>query len=156
MVDPVARAGRGLAARVPALVLLVLALAYGFEASRIPYAFASDPLGPRAFPLGLSAVLALLAIAWAIRPGRAEPWPRGTSLLEVVALVALAFLTAWLFDRAGFLIAMALFCAGVAAMFRATLAQAIAAGIGQAVLWWVVFTKGLRIALPAGSWFTGS
>jgi len=77
-------------------------------------------------------------------------------LFEVVGLVALAFLTAWLFDRAGFLIAMALFCAGVAAMFRATLVQAIAGGIGQAVLWWVVFTKGLRIPLPTGSWFTGS
>jgi len=143
------RGGGGLAARLPALALLLLALAYGFEASRITYAFASDPLG-------LSAVLVLLAIAWAIRPGRAEPWPQGALLFEVVGLVALAFLAAWLFDRAGFLIATALFCAGVAAMFRATLVQAIATGVGQALLWWLVFAKGLRIALPTGSWFTGS
>ena len=155
-VDVTERGGGGLAARLPALALLLLALAYGFEASRITYAFASDPLGPRAFPLGLSAVLVLLAIAWAIRPGRAEPWPQGALLFEVVGLVALAFLTAWLFDRAGFLIATALFCAGVAAMFRATLVQAIATGVGQALLWWLVFAKGLRIALPTGSWFTGS
>lgn len=146
----------GFAARVPALVLFALALAYGFEASRIEYAFSSDPLGPRAFPLGLAGVLALLAIAWFVRPGPAEPWPRGTLLLQVVGLVALAFLAAWLFDRAGFLIAMGLFCAGVASMFRATPLQAIVTGVAQALLWWLVFAKGLRIPLPVGSWFTGS
>jgi len=153
---PRAAGESGFLPRLPALVLLVLALAYAFEAARIEYAFASDPLGPRAFPLGLSAVLVVLAIAWAIRPGRAEPWPQGALLFEVVGLVALAFLAAWLFDRAGFLIATGLFCAGVAAMFRATLAQAIATGVGQALLWWLVFTKGLRVPLPTGSWFTGS
>lgn len=146
---------RGVAARLPALLLLVLASAYGFEASRISYAFSSDPLGPRAFPLGLAGVLALLALAWLVRPGEAEPWPRGGLLLQVVGLVAQAFLCAWLFDRAGFLIAMGLFCTGVALLFRATPGQAIVTGAGHALLWWLVFAKGLRIPLPTGSWFTG-
>jgi putative tricarboxylic transport membrane protein len=148
--------GRGrIAARLPALVLLLLALAYGFEATRIEYAFSSDPLGPRAFPAGLALVLAVLALAWLVRPGEAEPWPRRGLLLEIVGLVALAFLCAWLFDRAGFLIATGLFCTGVALLFRATLGRAIAGGVAQALLWWLVFAKGLRIPLPTGSWFSG-
>lgn len=149
--------GRGrLAARVPALILLLLALAYGFEASRIAYAFSSDPLGPRAFPLGLAALLALLALAWLLRPGEAEPWPRGGLLARVVGLVALAFSCAWLFDRIGFLAAIGLLCAGVALLFRATVLQAILGGVVQAVLWWVVFAWGLRIPLPTGRWLAGS
>ncbi|MCS6877908.1 MAG: tripartite tricarboxylate transporter TctB family protein [Geminicoccaceae bacterium] len=151
-----ARDGFGWGERLPALVLFLVALAYGFAAARIEYAFSSDPLGPRVFPLGLAILLALLALAWFLRPGGAEPWPRGGLLVQTAGLVALAYLAAWLFDRAGFLIAMGVLCTGVALMFRATLRQALASGIAQAVLWWLVFAYGLRIPLPAGRWFTGS
>lgn len=153
-VEPRGTAGWG--ARVPALILLGLAAAYGLEASRIAYAFSSDPLGPRAFPLLLAGLLGLLALAWLARPGRADPWPRGALLLQSVGFVALAFLAAWLFDRAGFLVAIGLLCAGVALMFRASPLQALAAGVGQAVLWWLIFARGLRIPLPTGSWLAGS
>lgn len=149
-------AGTGWGARVPALVLLVLAILYGVAASRIEYAFSSDPLGPRAFPLLLAGLLALLAVAWAVWPGAAEPWPRGPLLLQSVGLLALAFLGAWLYDRAGFPVATVLVCTGVALMFRARLWQAILCGVGNAALWWVLFVYGLKIALPRGSWFGGS
>ncbi len=148
--------GSGWPGRVPAVVLLALALAYGYEAARIPYAFSSDPLGPRAFPLLLAGLLTLLALAWLVRPGRADPWPRGLLLLECVGLVALAFLAAWLFDRAGFLSATGLLATGVAVLFGATPLRAVATGVGLALFWWVVFVWGLRIPLPTGSWFAGS
>lgn len=137
------------------MVLLALAVAYGVGALRIEFAFSSDPLGPRAFPLLLSAALALLALVWAIRPGEAEPWPRGGLLLQCLALVALAFLGAWLYERAGFLAATAIVCAGVALLFRATLGQAVLCGLGNAGLWWVVFVLGLEIPLPRGAWLGG-
>lgn len=143
-------------ARVPALVLFLFAVALAVEAARIEYAFSSDPLGPRAFPLGLAVLLGGLAVAWFVWPGRAEPWPRGGLLLQSVGLLALAYLAAWLFDRAGFLIAMGLLCTGVALIFRATLGQALLSGIGQALLWWLLFVYGLRIPLPVGRWFLGS
>lgn len=150
-----ARPTPGWGARVPALVLLGVAVAYGIAALRIEYAFSSDPLGPRTFPLLLAGGLALLAVAWAIRPGEAEPWPRGTLLLQSVGLVALAFLGAWLYDRAGFLVATALMCTGVALLFRAALWQAVLCGLGNAGLWWVVFVLGLKIPLPRGAWLGG-
>lgn len=148
-------AGTGWGARVPALVLLVLAILYGVAASRIEYAFSSDPLGPRAFPLLLAGVLGLLAVAWIVRPGDAEPWPRGTLLLQSVVLVALAFLGAWLYDRAGFPVATLLVCSGVALLFRARPWQALLCGVGNAALWWVLFVHGLKIPLPRGAWLGG-
>ena len=139
--------------RTAAIVILLLSLAYGVAASRIQYAFSSDPLGPRFFPVLLAAILALLSLIYLLRPGEAEPWPGGELLARSIALPGFILISALILEPAGFPIAMFVLTAGVGWLFGASLRAALLGGIAQAALWYVVFGTMLEVYLPAGVLF---
>lgn len=141
--------------RVAALCLFGLAIAYGVSASRIEYAFSSDPIGPRAFPIVLAATLALLSVIYLLRPGEGGPWPRGGLLMRSVAMVALLILSALLLEPLGFGLAMFALTGGVAWLFGASLRAALIGGVAQAALWFFVFGYLLDVYLPTGDIFSG-
>lgn len=145
----------GLAARLPGLVLFGLAVLYGAAGTQIEYAFSSDPLGPRAFPVLLSVVLALLAVWYTLRPGDAEPWPRGELLARILGLLVLCVLSAALYVPLGFPLATLMLCTGTAILFDATPVQALACGAGNAALWYGVFVHLLGVPLPLGTLMGG-
>jgi putative tricarboxylic transport membrane protein len=103
----------------------------------------------------LAGLLAALSVWYLARPGEAEAWPRGRTLVRVVTLLGLVFLGAWLYDRAGFVAATVIMCAGIALLFRATPLQALLCGLGNAALFWLLFVPGLGIPLPVGRWWAG-
>ncbi|WP_029010404.1 tripartite tricarboxylate transporter TctB family protein [Azospirillum halopraeferens] len=145
----------GLTARLPGVVLFGFAVVYGIAGTQIEYAFSSDPLGPRSFPVILSLLLAVLAVWYALRPGNAEPWPRGRLLARLVGLLVLSALSATLYVPLGFPLATLMMCAGTAILFDATPRQAIACGVGNAALWYGVFVHLLGVPLPVGTLFGG-
>lgn len=137
--------------RIGAIVLLVLALLYGFEASRIAYSFSSDPLGPRVFPLALAGLLALLSLIYLMRPSGAESWPRGRLLAASLAIPALVLAAALLLEPLGFAIAITVMVVGVGRIFGASWRAALIGGVAQAALWFVIFRYLLDVYLPGGS-----
>jgi putative tricarboxylic transport membrane protein len=139
--------------RIAAIVILILSIAYGIAGSRIEYAFSSDPLGPRFFPMLLAAILALLSLIYLFRPGEAETWPGGELLARSIALPAFILISALILEPAGFPIAMFVLTAGVGWLFGASLRAAVLGGIAQAALWYVVFGYLLEVYLPAGVLF---
>jgi putative tricarboxylic transport membrane protein len=139
--------------RVGAAVLFAVAILYGIDASRIRYAFSSDPLGPRVFPLLLSAILALLALIYFLKPSGSEPWPRGRRLLQALAIPALVAAAALLLEPIGFILAVFVLVTGVATVFGASWRTALIGGVIQAAIWFVVFGYLLEVYLPAGSVF---
>lgn len=139
--------------RIGAAVLFVFALAFGWMGSRIEYAFSSDPLGPRTFPVALAIVLAVLAALNFLRPGRNEGWPRGATLVGAVALPALVCATGLLFEPAGFLVAIFVLTTGASRAFGASWPRSIGAGIAHAIGWYVLFGVLLEVQLPAGDLF---
>lgn len=151
--DTPASRGATTAARIGALVLFVFALLYGFEASRIVYSFSSDPLGPRAFPLGLAAVLAALALYQGVKPSAGEPWPRGRLLAALFAIPALVAASALLLEPLGFPIAIFVLVVGVGRVFGASWRFALIGGVLQAALWYGVFGYLLEVYLPMGAVF---
>ncbi|MGQ9368340.1 tripartite tricarboxylate transporter TctB family protein [Azospirillum sp. ST 5-10] len=155
MTSPNASGRVGLAARLPGVALFGLAVAYGIAGTQIEYSFSSDPLGPRTFPVLLAVLLAGLAFWYAWRPGAAEPWPRGALLARIAGLLLLCVLSASLYAPLGFPVATVLLCTGTALLFDARPWQALACGAGNAVLWYVVFTRLLGVPLPLGSLFGG-
>ena len=140
--------------RIAAIAILILSIVYGLAASRIEYAFSSDPIGPRVFPVLLAAILALLSLIYLFRPGHAEAWPGSTLLARSIALPALVLVSALILEPAGFAIAMFVLTAGVAWLFGASILHAIVGGLIQSALWYFVFGYLLEVYLPAGSLFS--
>ncbi len=138
------------AGRIGAAALLILALAFGLGGATIDYAFASDPLGPRVFPVALAGGLAVLALFYWRGPGEAEAFPRGTHLMRILAVPALVLLSVLLLEPAGFTVSIFVLTAGVAWIFGASARASVIGGIGHALLWWAVFVKLLAVYLPPG------
>lgn len=134
------------------ICLFGLAVAYGVSGSVIEYAFASDPLGPRAFPVALALILGFLTVLHLRSPGGAEGFPSGNLLYRVLAIPALMVVTALLFEPAGFAISIFILTLGVALVFGAPLKMATIGAIGHAALWWVIFSYLLEVYLPVGIW----
>ncbi|MBB4105253.1 tripartite tricarboxylate transporter TctB family protein [Allorhizobium borbori] len=141
--------------RVSAIILLLLALAYGLGGSVIEYAFASDPLGPRVFPIALAVVLGGLGILYFLSPGTAEGFPHGALLARVLAIPALLAISVLLFEPLGFAVSIFTLTLGTALIFGAPPVKALIGAVGHAVLWWFVFGYVLEVYLPAGTVFGG-
>lgn len=148
MTTPVTKDGA--AGRIGAAALLILALAFGLGGATIDYAFASDPLGPRAFPVALAGALAVLAFLYWRHPGEAETFPRGVLSLRILAVPGLVLLSVLLLEPAGFAVSIFVLTAGVAWVFGASARASLISGVGHALLWWVVFVKLLAVYMPPG------
>lgn len=142
--------------RITALALIALAIVVGIGASQIEYAFSSDPLGPRAFPYLLAAVLGLCGAWYLISPGEADPWPGAETLLRSAALIIVCAVAIAAMNLVGFIASAAVICGVAAWMFGAAPVPAAGIGIAQALFWYVLFKLALGTYLPAGTlWFPG-
>jgi putative tricarboxylic transport membrane protein len=135
--------------RLTGMVLLALAVAYGFVASGYQ-AMIGDPLGPAVFPIVLAIPLGLFSLYLILRPDREPAWPRGAALrkqiLAIVAFVAYAYLL----EPLGFVVSTFLAVVVLGWLLGARLTQAGAAGAGIAVVLFVLFDTLLGLPLPAG------
>lgn len=139
--------------RIGGVCLLALAIAYGIGGSKIEYAFASDPLGPRVMPVLLAMLLAGLCLIYLVRPGTSERFPKGLLLARILAVPVLLVTSVLLLEPAGFAISIFVMTVGVGWVFGAPLRLAIVGAIGQALLWWLVFAYLLDVYLPSGRLF---
>ncbi|QRY66093.1 tripartite tricarboxylate transporter TctB family protein (plasmid) [Ensifer sp. PDNC004] len=142
-----------LVGRIGGLLMLALAIAYGIGGSQIEYAFASDPLGPRVVPVLLAIILAALCLLYLKSPGSTEAFPKGQLLVKIAAVPLLLFTSALLLEPAGFAVSIFLLTLGVGWIFGAPLRLAVVGAVGQAALWWFVFSYLLDVYLPAGRLF---
>jgi hypothetical protein len=136
-----------------AVVFLLLGVWICLEAAQVPLGSLRMP-GAGFFPLLLGVTLSVLSIILlgmtSLSPAveSTHVWPERPQVLYLVASV---IASAWLFERLGFLLTMALFL-GVAMRtsgeMGATRAGVLAV-VGSAASYWV-FGRLLRINLPAG------
>lgn len=136
-------------------VLLALAMAWAAHgyAAEISY----EPVGPRAFPTLLAAVLALAGLWLALRPARAAApadaalGPRHSGLGLPLALTVGAMLTyALLFQWLGFVLATALMTVPVGRSFGGRPLPLLATGLGLGLGLFFLFDKVFDVILPTG------
>lgn len=139
-----------LSGRLAAIAVLVLAVAYGFAATQIEYAFSSDPIGPRGFPLLLAGLLGLFAVLYLVRPGTAEPWPNAAGFRSILAFMTACVVSIAAMDYIGFVPAMTLLLSLTAWLFGAKPWLALTSGLAQALVWWAVFGPLVGGNLPKG------
>lgn len=159
MTDNPARSGgprdaRGsFVARAAGALLVVIALLYGALASRYVVTFVADPLGPRAAPFLLAALLALLG-AWLVfgpspaGDAVAHP-PARRAAFAAAAFVAYALLLPWL----GFVLATALLAGALAKLADGPVLRACVLGTLFAGALHYVFVFALDVPLPVGRLF---
>jgi putative tricarboxylic transport membrane protein len=140
-------------------VPLVVAGGYLWLTEQIPVMMFGDPLGPRAFPRLITAILVLAALLWVAealvagrRPAAADE-EAGPAWLPaaVVAWFALYIVT---LEEAGFVAGSAIFLLGMLAAFHRGhwLTNALVA-VGVPLGAYLAFTRILSVSLPAGSLF---
>ena len=132
------------------LGVALLAVAGGAAALmlRLDVPFAADPVGPRAFPVVVAAVLAACGLALLFQSG--APWPRAERRAPGPAVVVAMLAYAPLLAPLGFLPATALLAAVIALAFGARAVQAAAVGLVTAPALWLLLDKLLDLPLPSG------
>lgn len=136
--------------RILGAVCVVAAAGMAWFAQDYDAAISYEPVGPKAFPLLLAALLAITGAWLVVRPsphGEALGWAQ----IKVVLPGAAAMVVyALLFETLGFTIATALMALPVGMAFGGSWKQSLAGGAGLGVALFVLFDKLLDVILPSG------
>nr|WP_299242453.1 tripartite tricarboxylate transporter TctB family protein [uncultured Halomonas sp.] len=138
--------------RVLGIVLIGLAAFAAIFALKLQIPFSYEPVGPKAFPLGLAILLAALSLVLVLRPGPSGSWPNKTLSLKLLAVLVVLLIYALLFTRLGFLITTCFTVLALARLFDAPWLKALLAAVLMTAGSYLLFTQGLDIVLPWGYW----
>jgi putative tricarboxylic transport membrane protein len=109
-------------------ILLVVSIAGIWIARGFEAAISYEPVGPRAFPMLILALLGIAAIALMLEKKSDTTWAPPAVLRRIGALFAIVLVYAWLFDKLGFILATALMVIPVARFFGASWKQGVIGG----------------------------
>jgi hypothetical protein len=135
------------------VAFLVVSLVICLEALQVPLGSVRMP-GAGFFPLllGLSlGILSLVLLGMGLFGSRAAAIQGGPIRAEIFSLMGAMFAAVWLFERAGYLLTMALFLGVTMKVLGKTGATvAVAAALLGSIASYLLFGHVLMIALPAG------
>ena len=133
--------------RIFGLVILTVALAYIASAFQIETSFLTDPVGPKAFPIGIGFVAALSAVVMIIRPDADPDWPamRTFAALAFAAIVLIGY--SFSLRPLGFIVPTAIAAGILSYQLSPRPLPAALAGIGLSVGLFVIFKYALGLGL---------
>ncbi|MCK0746290.1 tripartite tricarboxylate transporter TctB family protein [Chromohalobacter nigrandesensis] len=138
--------------RLLGIVLIGLAAFVAVQAINLEVPFSYDPVGPKAFPLGLAILLAALASVLVVKPGTNEAWPGRQLGMKLLLVLATLLVYALLFTKLGFIITSLLAVTSLARIFGTSWGKALLTGVLMAVVSYFLFAHALGISLPSGYW----
>ncbi len=128
-----------------ALSAFLVAFGYGLEAP-----FAYEPVGPRAFPLMLAAIIGLCGLRLVIKGGGdVEPNQAGATP-RIIGMIGLVFIYALSFQWLGFIIATTVISTLVGRLFDGSWLKAGVGSLAMSIFLFFLFDRGLDVVLPAG------
>lgn len=137
--------------RVFGILMLILAVAYGWQATQFPVPFGGhESVGPETFPILLSIILGISSIYMIVKPDPDETWAPVPMLIElaIVALVMVVF--AWAIEPVGFIPAATLSVAFISWRMGASVIKSLLTGVISSVVIFLLFNQVLELALPLG------
>ena len=139
--------------RLLGIALIGLAAFIAVQAVQLEMPFSYEPVGPKAFPVGLSILLTGLSLVLIFRPSPNGQWPHKALALQLLLVLVLLFAYAVLFTQLGFIVSSLLVVTALARLFDATWGKALITGVIMSVIGYFLFTTALGISLPSGYWF---
>ncbi len=137
--------------RILGAVCVVASAGMAWAASDYAAAISYEPVGPRAFPLLLSGLMATGGLWLVMRPTlRGAGVFRGVPLKATVLCAAAVLAYALLFELLGFTLATALMAVPVGMAFGGSWKQSLAGGAGLGLVLFFLFDKLLDVVLPTG------
>jgi len=141
--------------RIFGLAVILVALVYIASATQIQVSFLSDPVGSKAFPIGVASVAIICAVVMILRPDEEPEWPEVWTVVSIIISVVLLVGYSYALKPLGFLIPTAIVSGALSYQISPRPAFAVAAGIGLSAGLFVLFKFVLDLGLigfPKG-WF---
>lgn len=136
--------------RIAGSVLVVSGAAMALEATTFDVAFMTDPVGPKALPILVAAMMLFAGVRTLVRPRDEVPLPSGPVAKRMAgaaaAFIAYAAVLPWI----GFFLATTLVVAALAGLYRGPVRGSLAAGLTLAAALWLLFVRILALPLPVG------
>lgn len=135
--------------RIFGLVIVIGALAFFAGALQIQTSFMSDPLGPRTFPILISAAALLCGLTIVARPDPEPAWPAPAAWLSMGVALVVLIAYAYAVVPFGFLIPTAVASAAIGYLIERKALQNAVMGVGLSAILFVIFKYGLGLGLMA-------
>lgn len=137
--------------RIFGILLLVVAIAYGWTATQFPEPFGgTEIVGSDTFPKVIAVVMALSSLYMILRPDPDIPWPASRTALELILAVAVLIAYTLLLQPLGFILATLAAVGTLCWRMGAPPLRAYIVGLVAGVVVYLLFTYGLNLALPLG------
>lgn len=119
---------------------------------RIEESFIQDPLGPKAFPLVIAALIALSAGVMLVKPDPEPAWPALRKWLELAITVGVMVGYALVLPELGFVLSSTVLAGFMVWRLGGTPLQSVVGGLAMSAGIYIVFTYGLSLSLARGPW----
>ncbi|MEC9482453.1 MAG: tripartite tricarboxylate transporter TctB family protein [Halomonas sp.] len=137
--------------RIFGILMLVLAVAYGWGATQFPEPFGgSEAVGPETFPKVIAGVLALSSLYLIVKPDPDNAWPKGRTALELIIAVLVLIAYTLLLEPLGFIVSTLLAVGTLCWRMGAPPVRAYVTGGVAGIVVFALFTYALDLALPLG------
>lgn len=133
--------------RIFGLVVLLTALAFIASATQVQTSFLTDPVGPKAFPIGIGIVAAISGLVMLLKPDPDPVWPVGRTLLSIAFAVVVLIAYAYALKPFGFLIPTAITAAILSFQISPKAINAVLTGLGLSIGLFVLFKYALGLGL---------
>lgn len=136
--------------RATGAALTLLGVAAAAEASTFDVAFMTDPVGPKALPYLVAAMLVAAGLAAMARPRETGAAPGHPALLRLAAAVLALVAYALALPFVGFFTSTTLVVGGLALLYRGPPVASLAAAALLSGALWLLFVRALALPLPVG------
>jgi putative tricarboxylic transport membrane protein len=133
-------------------IALTVSLLMMWATTLIEESFIQDPLGPKAFPMVIAAVMAVTGVVMMFKPDAEPEWPKLFKLLELLATLGVMVAYAQLLPIAGFVVSTFFITAFLCWRLGASPRQSLQGGALISIGVYALFQYALGLNLAAGPW----
>ena len=141
--------------RIFGLAMICVALVYIASATQIQVSFLADPVGSKAFPIGIASIAVICCVVMIMRPDEEPNWPALWTVFSIFISIVLLVGYAYTLRPLGFLIPTAIVSGALSYQINPKPALAALTGLGLSIGLFVLFKFILDLGLvgfPKG-WF---